>query len=143
MTFRSINCIGMNRPWKQLWKVYVRCRPQESLFKKVFAKLPKHQCRSLFLLSFHVFSILLKTSAELCLCSMNIILAHLILDIQTKFRPQKPHGRNIWWTYVKNKIFKSYLGKKEQKLIFLVVSWSDVDFGFLRQFFCLSNQVRK
>ena len=64
---------------------------------------------------------------------------HLIWDISNNVHTlQNPHCKNIWWNYNKNESFKSYLGNKEQKLLFLVVSQSDmhIDFHFLRSFFC-------
>ena len=45
-----------------------------------------------------------------------------------------------------NESSKPYLGNKEQKLLFLVISQSDVhtDFGFSRTFFaCLKNQAHR
>ena len=38
---------------------------------------------------------------------------------------------------------KCYLGNKEQRAIFLVVSWSDVHVGIVAQFFRMSDMVRK
>ena len=36
---------------------------------------------------------------------------------------------------MKNENRKSYLGHKEQKVMFPVISWSDEHFGFVRPFF--------
>ena len=55
---------------------------------------------------------------------------HLILDVKTTSRLQKPHCENFWWKHIKNESLKFHLGNKEQKAIFLVVSRSDVHFGF-------------
>ena len=49
---------------------------------------------------------------------------HLILDVKTTFRLQKTHCENVWWKHIKNESCKYYLGNKEQKGMFLVVSWS-------------------
>ena len=55
---------------------------------------------------------------------------HLILDIETTFSLQKPHCKNFWWNYNKSESCKPYLGNKKQKLLFLVVSLSDVHMDF-------------
>ena len=62
---------------------------------------------------------------------------HLILNIQTTFTLQKAHWKNFWWNYNKNESCKPYLGNKEQKLLFLVVSQLDlhIEFDFARPFF--------
>ena len=59
---------------------------------------------------------------------------HLILDTKTTVRLQKPHCKNFWWKHI-NKSCKSCLGNKKQKAMFLVMSWSDVHFGFDHQLF--------
>ena len=55
---------------------------------------------------------------------------HLILDVKTTFRLQRPHCENFCWKHIKNESCKYYLGNKEQKAMFLVVSLSYVHFGF-------------
>ena len=55
---------------------------------------------------------------------------HLILDIETTFSLQKPHCKNFWWNYNKSESCKPYLRNKKQKLLFLVVSLSDVHMDF-------------
>ena len=64
---------------------------------------------------------------------------HLILDVKTTLRLQKPHCGNFWWKHIKNESCKCYLGNKEQKAMFLVVSWSEVHFSFERTFFCVPD----
>ena len=70
---------------------------------------------------------------------------HLILDIQTKFPMQKPHCKILWWNYNENESCKSYLSSKEQKLLFLVVSQSEVqiNFDFALPFFLSPRSGRK
>ena len=62
---------------------------------------------------------------------------YLILDIQTTFRPQKPHCKNFQFKYIKKEICKSYFGNKEQKAMFPVVFLAG---HALR--FCLLDQLR-
>ena len=84
-----------------------------------------------------------RTSVDVCLWNVKIILTHTILDIKVKLTLQKRHDKIFWRMYVINKIFNCYLVNKEQKLMFLVVFWSNVDFGFARQFFCQPDQVHR
>ena len=68
---------------------------------------------------------------------------HLIWDISNNVHTlQNPHCKNIWWNYNKNESFKSYLGNKEQKLLFLVVSQLDlpIEIDFAPVFFCVPYQ---
>ena len=60
---------------------------------------------------------------------------HFILAIEATFTPQKPYCKNFWWNYNKNENWRSYLGNREQRLLFLVVSQSDIynEFDFARQ----------
>ena len=69
--------------------------------------------------------------------------AHLILDIKTTIRLQKPHCKNFGWKYICNESCKSCLGDKEQKAMLLVVSRSDVHFSFDHPFFAKSRAPRK
>ena len=39
----------------------------------------------------------------------------LFLDIQTKFKLEKPRCKNAWWKDIKNENCKSYLGNKDKK----------------------------
>ena len=48
---------------------------------------------------------------------------------------QKAHSENFWWKHIKNESCKCYLGNKEQKAMFLVVSRSNLHFGFDHPFF--------
>ena len=48
--------------------------------------------------------------------------AHLILNVKTTIRLQKPHFVNFWWKHIKNESFKWYLDNNEQKAGFLFVS---------------------
>ena len=48
--------------------------------------------------------------------------APLILDVKTTFKQQKSHCVNFRWKHIKKESCKGYLGDKEQKAIFLVVS---------------------
>ena len=57
---------------------------------------------------------------------------HLILDVKTTFRLK---GLIAKTSHIKNESCKCYLGNKEQKAMFLVVSRSDVHFGFDQPFF--------
>ena len=66
--------------------------------------------------------------------------AHLILDIKTTIRLQKPHCKGFWWEVIWNKSCKFLLEQKEQKAMFLVVSRSDVHFGFDHSFFVCPNE---
>ena len=61
---------------------------------------------------------------------------HLILDIKTTFRLQKPHCKYFWWKHIKNENCKCYLGNKNQNAMLLVLSRSDVHFGFEHPFLC-------
>ena len=61
---------------------------------------------------------------------------HLILDIKTTFRLQKPHCKYFWWKHIKNENCKCYLGNKDQNAMLLVLSRSDVHFGFEHPFLC-------
>ena len=60
---------------------------------------------------------------------------HFILAIQATFTLQKRYCKTFWWNNNKNESWKPYLGNREQKLLFLVVSQSDVysKFDFARQ----------
>ena len=72
---------------------------------------------------------------------MKIILWGLsYLDIKTTIRMQKTHYKNFWWEHIKNKSYKSFLGNREQKAVFLVVSQLVVHFGTI---FCMPNWVHK
>ena len=68
---------------------------------------------------------------------------HLILDIQITLTLQRSHCKDFWWNYTKNESCKPYLGNREQKWLFLVVSLSDVhtDFDFARLFFCATEKL--
>ena len=80
--------------------------------------------------------ILLKTLRRMRLNYENCFLEeNLILEVKTTFRLQKPHCENVWWKHIKNESWKCYLGNREQKLMFLVVSRSDVHFDFEHPFF--------
>ena len=79
--------------------------------------------------------ILLNTFRRM-LWSMKIFFeTHLVLDIKITFRQQKPHCKNFWWKHIQNESWKSCLDYKEQRPMFLVVSRSDVHFGFRHRFF--------
>ena len=70
---------------------------------------------------------------------------HLIWDISNNVHTlQNPHCKNIWWNYNKNESFKSYLGNKEQKLLFLVVSQLDlpIEIDFAPVFFACPIRVQ-
>ena len=60
---------------------------------------------------------------------------HLILDVKTTLRLQKPYWDNFWWRNIKNEGCKCYLGNEDQKGMFLVVSQLDVHFDFGHSFF--------
>ena len=60
--------------------------------------------------------------------------------LQQHSRLQKPHSENFWTL---NEGCKCYLGNKEKKATLLVVSQSDVQFGFDDPFFCMPDRTRK
>ena len=66
---------------------------------------------------------------------------HLILDVKTTLRLQKPHCENIWT--LKIKVISAHLGNKEHKAMFLVVSRSDVQFGFEHPFLWVLDRAPK
>ena len=55
-------------------------------------------------------------------------------NIQTTFRLKRPYCENFWWKHIKNESCKYYLGNKEPKAMFLILSGSDVHFGFEHPF---------
>ena len=65
---------------------------------------------------------------------------HIILDFKTTFRLQKPHWESFLRKTINNESFKCYLFNKEQKAMFLVVSRSEVYFGFEHPFFCVPKK---
>ena len=93
---------------------------------KIFCKLiPKNLWWSSFFLKHHALSILLWTTLDGCVWSMKIFLWEAFFQ-----RLQKFCCRNCQWKYIENENHKFYLGNKEEKLIFLVVSWLDAHFSF-------------
>ena len=46
---------------------------------------------------------------------------HLILDIKTTFRLQKPYFENFWCKHIESESYKWYLVNKEQKAMLLVI----------------------
>ena len=63
---------------------------------------------------------------------MKIILSEVSYYRYKKNRPQKLHCKNFRWECIENEYQKSYLGNKEQKAKFPVVSQSDAhSFGSL------------
>ena len=91
---------------------------------KLFCKLlSMHLWQSLFLVKYYAFSIFLWTPLDGCVWIMKLFFeAHLILNVKTTFRLQKPHFVNVWWKHIKNDSYKWYLDNKEQEAVFLVVS---------------------
>ena len=62
---------------------------------------------------------------------MKIVLPGASYLVKPIFRRlQNPHCENFWWKHIKSESCNYYLGNKEQKAMFLVVSESDVHFGF-------------
>ena len=125
-----INCLSISRLLKQPSKVSVRYPSQEYLFGNfsvnkgsvaefIFSKIPCFQ------------HILPNAFTEMRLKYENYYLRCMeILDIQTTLTLQKPLCKYFWWNCNKNKSYKPYLGNKEQKWLFLVVSLSDVHIDF-------------
>ena len=74
--------------------------------------------------------IIIKASVAVLLVWALFFETHLILDIQIKFTLQKSYCKNFWWNYNKNESWKPYLGNREPKLLFLVVSQPDVHIDF-------------
>ena len=112
LKFKSVNCLNMSGPFKHLSRVLVWCRSQ-NIFSDSFLAIAIELSLTEFIFS--------KVP-----CFQHILLIirgwlHLVLDIQTTFRQQKPHCNNFWWKHIKNESCKSYLGTKEQKAMLLVV----------------------
>ena len=107
--------------------------------RKIFCKLlSKYLWQSLFLVKFHAFSTFFSTPLDRCVWILKIVFEE-VLDVKTTFRLKKSHiAKNFWWKQVKNESRKCYLGNKEQKAIFLVVSRSDVHFSIEHTFFVCS-----
>ena len=109
--------------------------------RKIFCKLlSKYLWQSLFLVKFHAFSTFFSTPLTDVFELWKLFFKkYLILDVKTTFRLKKSHiAKNFWWKQVKNESRKCYLGNKEQKAIFLVVSRSDVHFSIEHTFFVCS-----
>ena len=60
---------------------------------------------------------------------------NLILGVKTTFRLKKSHCKNFRWQHIKNKGSKCYFGNNEQKAMLLIMSRSDLPFGFDHLFF--------
>ena len=107
--------------------------------RKIFCKLlSKYLWQSLFLVKFHAFSTFFSTPLDRCVWILKIVFEE-VLDVKTTFRLKKSHiAKNFWWKQVKNESRKCYLGNKEQKAIFLVVSRSDLHFSIEHTFFACS-----
>ena len=97
----------------------------------------KHLWWKLFLIKFHILSILLWTPLDECVWKWgydtlstelwNKFFEMHLVDIKTTFRLQKHRCLLI-------ESYKSYLGSKRQTTILLVVSRLYLHFGFLRPF---------
>ena len=69
---------------------------------------------------FYLFTFYL--AVQKCLLLSVFFEAHLIIDVRITFKQQKSHWVNFWWKHIKKESSKGYLGNKEQKAMFLVVS---------------------
>ena len=116
----SIWILSHNLTFKTTIKSICLVPFSRTFFLKIFCKLlSKYLWKSLFLVKSHALKIFLWTPQD-----------HVILDVKTTFRLQKPHCENFWWKHIKNERCKCFVGNKEQKAMFLVVSRSNLDFGF-------------
>ena len=88
--------------------------PFSRTFWKVLCKLlSKYLWQSLFLVKSHAFSRFFWKPLDGCVWIIKIVFQkHLILDVKTTFRLQKPHCKHFWWKDIKNESCKCYLGKK-------------------------------
>ena len=101
MKFRSVNCLKVIRPLKQLSKVSVRYHSQEYLLRKFSTNY--FQSWGLFLVKFHAFTIFLWARLDGWVWSMKINLWEAsFLDIKTTFRSQKPHCKIFRRKCIKN-----------------------------------------
>ena len=89
--------------------------------------------------------IFFRIPSDRCVWCMRIILwvAYYFCRSNNIHTLQKLHCKNFWWNYYKNRSFKPYLGNKEQKFLFVVVSQLDlrIDFNFA-PFFCVPDRAR-
>ena len=134
LKFRSVNCLRISRSSTHISKASVRCRSQKYLFGK-------------FSVKFYGFKIFFYTTLDGCVWSMRIILSDAsYFRHSNKIHCTKASFRKYLWNYNKNENYKPYLGNKEQKLLFLVASQSDMhnDFDFACFFFfaCLIETRR-
>ena len=128
MKFRSVNCLSISRTLKQLSKVSVPYRSQEYLFGHF---LSKDLWQRLYLLKFHAFRIFFWIPLDGYVWSMRIILWYAsYFGHSNNIHTPKPHCKNFWWNYNKNDTCTRSLGNKEQNLLFLVASQSDVHIEF-------------
>lgn len=105
--------------------------------RKIFCMLSKYPWRSLFLVKLHSFSIFVCTTLDWCVWSTKLFFEmHLIVDIQKIFSYLSETTKRLIVRAFdeNNEIHKSYLRNKKHKVMFVVVSWSDMHFGFAHPF---------
>ena len=84
-----------------------------------------------FILKFRAFKIFFWIPLDGYVWSMRIILWYAsYFGHSNNIHTPKPHCKNFWWNYNKNDTCTRNLGNKEQNLLFLVASQSDVHIEF-------------
>ena len=144
LKFRSVNCLSIIRPLKQLSKV------SAVSFSRIFVRiffcklLSKYLWQSLYNVKFHAFSIFFWTTLDRFVWSVRIILWDAsYFRHSNNIHTARASLQKLLKELQQNEGCKSYLGNKEQKWTFLNLSWSDmhIGFDFARPFFCVPDRA--
>ena len=116
LKFRSIICLNMSRPLKQVSKLFICSQALSRIFvRKIFCKLLSKHLAEFTLIKVPFFQhILLDTIRRTNLKYENYFLRGVLFQafkqyLGTSLKLQKTHGKNIGQKYIKSESPKSYL----------------------------------